>query len=163
MRKFIFLGIIILILAVYNSNAFQSLIMTENYYTPIFDDYIDVNTKGAKLKIPISNKYNCLHGLFIAIPGRYNLDNLKSENGTLYYQFTANDEIISEGTTYRPERKHTTRLKSRAAMCILEFELPFRNHNKDVFLKLEVREPMLFLKDYSGNTTCLIRPISEYK
>lgn len=163
MRKFIFLGIIICLLVIYKSNAFQSLFMTEEYYTPIFDGYFDVTTKGAKIKIPIDNKYNCLHGLFIAVPGRYSLDDLMVENGTIHYKFTEKGEIISEGLTYRPVRKYTTRLKSRAAVCILEFDIPFREHRENVFLDLEVRDPMLFLKDYSGNTSCVIRPVSEYK
>ncbi len=163
MKKIIFLVLFVSALIIYNSNAFQSLFMTEKYYTPIFDGKIDILNDGARLKLKIDNRYNCKHGIFIAVPGRYNFDNLNKENGILSYKFIANNKIIANGTTAPPERRNTTRLKSRSAVCILEFDIPQEWNSKNVFLTLKVNEPMTFLSQYSSNTTCVVRPVSEYK
>lgn len=174
MRKFIFLGIIISLLAIYNSNIFQSFIFPKKFYAPIIEKKFDVTKNGTTIVLPVKHKYIEPHCLYISVPDpdaftqliiRNNtLDfNFSKETGILKYKFISDGVTLDEGITIQPQRKYLLESTTSSSISILEFNLPYKNSSDNLELHLQVIEPMIFLSKYSGEITCNIRPETDYK
>jgi hypothetical protein len=132
--------------------------MSDRFHQDIFSAPFDVTRKGEVFSIPLKYKFRTCYSLALAVPDKNLYYGTPVGPGTLRYRFVSKGQIIAEGLTFPPARRHFARYREVTLINILVFDLPFPGAGNDLSLELTVETPMTFLNEYSGKINCSIRP-----
>lgn len=146
----------------YNTTWFQSMFF-DDFYKNIAEVRFDIFKNRNKILIPINYKYNTCYELDIAIPGKNLISYRKEGSGILHYKFLSNGSLLTEGVTYMVSRHHMGGNDDYTTLKLMVFNLPIKGQSDDLILELEVIEPFIFISEYEGQTSIIIKPNYETK
>jgi len=146
----------------YNTIWFQSM-FNDSFYKSIVDAPFNVSQNEERLTVPLKYKYKTCYEVGLAVPGRDLSDTRKAGKGLMGYKFVFKGKTLASGVTQPVVGPGWSGDDHISIRPLIVFDLPFPGASEGLFLTLEVIEPFVFLEEYKGETSIIIRPNYEPK